>query len=249
MSRLTGKVALITGAARGMGAAHAKEFVENGAKVVITDIIEDEGEQLAEELGENAIFLKLDITDLNQWNDVLNKVKEIFGTVNVLVNNAGYPGPNTLLADLNEDDYLKVITIDQHGTFYGMKAVIPHMIEAGGGSIINIASLSGLRHVPYTPNVAYTAAKHAVLGLTRAAAVEYGKKNIRVNAVCPGGILTPMMKESISQEQTEALGAIIPNGRLAEPHEVSKAVLFLASEDASYVNGEEIRVDGGALAK
>ena len=248
MGKLDGKVAIITGGSRGMGEEHARQFVKEGAKVVITDVLDEEGRMLAKELGENVLFIQHDVTKSADWKKVINQAVEEFGSVDILVNNAGYTGPLSTLTDLSEEEYMKVITIDQHGTFYGMKAVIPHMIKAGGGSIINISSTAGLRHVNGTPNAAYTAAKHAVIGLTKAAAVEYADKNIRINVVCPGGVLTPLLKETYTEEQLNA-AASPPMGRLSEPHEVSIPVLFLASEDASYMTGGVYIVDGGLMAQ
>lgn len=249
MTRLDGKVAIITGAANGMGETHTREFVKEGAKVVITDVQEEAGKKLAEELGENAIFVKLDVTKLEDWKNVLEKAKEAFGAVNILVNNAGYAGPFAHTADLEIEAYHRVINIDQNGTFYGMRTLIPHMVESGGGSIVNIASIAGSRHVFVSSSAAYTAAKHAVLGLTKAAAIEYGDKNIRVNAVLPGVILTPMVKENLPQEQQDAVGAKAPLRRLGDPREVTKVVTFLASDDSSFVSGAEYVVDGGLLAE
>ncbi len=248
MGKLDGKVAIITGAARGMGAEHAREFLKEGAKVVITDVLEAEGRRLSEELGENTLFLRHDVTRPEEWKRVLDEAVEAFGPVGVLVNNAGYTGPLSTLTSLEDDEYLKVITIDQHGTFYGMKTLIPHMIDSGGGAIVNIASTAGLRHVNGTPNAAYTAAKHAVVGLTKAAAAEYASQNIRINVVCPGGVLTPLLKETYTQEQLDQFAAS-PIGRLSNPEEVSKPVLFLASDDASYMTGGVVVVDGGLLAQ
>ena len=203
---------------------------------------------LAKELGENVLFIQHDVTKSDDWKKVINQTVEEFGSVDILINNAGYTGPLSTLTDLSEVEYMKVISIDQHGTFYGMKAVLPHMIKAGGGSIINISSTAGLRHVNGTPNAAYTAAKHAVIGLTKAAAVEYADKNIRINVVCPGGVLTPLLKETYTEEQLNS-AASPPMGRLSEPHEVSIPVLFLASDDASYMTGGVYIVDGGLMAQ
>jgi len=165
------------------------------------------------------------------------------------VNNAGYPGPFGKVADLDVDEYLKVINIDQHGTFYGMKAVIPHMLSSGGGTIVNIASVAGEQHVEGTPSAAYTAAKHAVMGLTKAAAVEYAAENIRINAILPGSVLTPMMRDVFTQEQIDAAGSMSPINRLANPREISKVVAFLASDDSSYVTGAGYAVDGGLMVQ
>ncbi|WP_205317663.1 SDR family NAD(P)-dependent oxidoreductase [Oceanobacillus zhaokaii] len=248
MGRLDGKVALITGAAQSLGAEHVRTFVKEGAKVVISDILVDEGEQLAKELGDNALFIKLDVTKPDDWTNALEKTKETFGTVDILVNNAAYAGPQAKIADMKDEDYLKIIDVTQNSVFYGMKAVIPYMIEQGRGSIINIASIASFRHVDANPNIFYTTAKHAILGLTKGAALEYGENNIRVNAVAPGVILTPATKEFLNKEQLDSLASEVPLGKLADLEDVSKAVVFLASEDASYISGETIVVDGGRLA-
>jgi 3alpha(or 20beta)-hydroxysteroid dehydrogenase len=248
MSKLENKVAIITGGARGMGAAHAKRFIDEGAKVAITDLADGAGAQLAAELGENAIFLRHDVTDPDSWAEVVSKTEEKFGPVTVLVNNAGLAGPFTTTAELTTDDYLKTVAVDQHGVFYGMRAVIPGMLKAGGGSIVNISSVAGFSHVPGTPSVAYTASKYAVRGMTKATATEYTGKGIRVNSVHPGGVMTPMMKESLTDDQVKEIGSAVPIGRMANPEEVSSVVAFLASDDASYVSGTEYVVDGGMLA-
>lgn len=248
MPRLEGKVALITGAAQSLGAEHVRTFVKEGAKVVITDILEDDGQKLAEEIGDHTLFIKLDVTKPDDWKNALEKTKEVFGTVDILVNNAAYAGPQAKTVDMKDEDYLKIINITQNSVFYGMKAVIPQMIEQGGGSIINIASAASYRHIDVNPNIFYTTAKHAILGLTKGAAVEYGGQKIRVNAIAPGIILTPATKAFLSQEQIEAMAAGVPLGRLAELEDVSKVVAFLASEDAAYISGETILVDGAWLA-
>jgi 3alpha(or 20beta)-hydroxysteroid dehydrogenase len=249
MGLLDGKVAIVTGGARGMGATHVRKLAKEGAKVIISDLDEESGEQLAEEIGEQAIFVKHDVTNLDDWNNIISKGKEAFGSINVLVNNAGISGPRKDITELEVDDYLKTINVDQHGVFYGMKAVIPHMIESGGGSIVNIASVAGIRHVSGTRNVAYTAAKHAVIGLTKSGAVEYAGRNIKINAVCPGAVLTPLMKEIRTEEQLEELGKAAPAGRFGETEEISEAVIFLASDRSSYINGQYILVDGGLAAR
>lgn len=249
MAKLNGKIALITGAASGMGAEHARVFVEAGAKVALTDILEEEGKKLADELGNNAFFIKHDVTDPNSWKSAVKTVTEVFGgPITVLVNNAGFAGPRVSMAEMTVEDYLKTIAIDQHGAFYGMQAVIPGMLESGGGSIVNISSVAGFVHQKDVPNPAYTAAKFAVRGLTKAAAVEYGNKNIRVNSVHPGGVLTPMLANTLTQEAIDAVSADVPLHRLAQPREVSKLVLFLASDDSSYITGAEHLIDGGQTA-
>lgn len=231
-----------------MGETHARRFVEEGAKVVITDLAEDLGTKLATELGDNAIFVKHDVTDPKSWSDVIAKSEEKFGPVTVLVNNAGLAGPYVLTADMTDEDYLRTVNVDQHGVFYGMRAVIPGMVKAGGGSIVNISSVAGYAHTPGTPSVAYTASKFAVRGMTKATAVEYGEKGIRVNSLHPGGILTPMMKESLTEEQVAQVAAGVPLRRMGESSEISEAAIFLASDASSYLTGSELVADGGMLA-
>lgn len=246
--RLEGKVALITGASRGMGESHAKAFVEHGAKVVLADITDDAGELLAKELGENAVFVHHDVTQLDSWTNAVEQSVKAFGEINVLVNNAGVLGPLATTAELTEGDYRKVCSINQDGVFFGMKAVLPSMERAGIGSIVNISSIAGMAANYGFPSLAYVASKFAVRGMTKATAVEYGPKNIRVNSVHPGFIQTPMMVEATNEEGGDAL-AQIPLGRIADPQEVSNLVLFLASDESSYITGSEHLVDAGMLAQ
>jgi 3alpha(or 20beta)-hydroxysteroid dehydrogenase len=248
MSRLAGKVALITGSARGMGEAHARLFVAEGAKVILTDLSEQAGQAIAQELGENALFLKHDVTKLADWQRVVAEGEAKFGPVTVLVNNAGVLGPIADTTELTEDGYLKVCAINQHGVFYGMQAVIPSMLKAGLGSIVNISSVAGIVSIYGAPSLAYVASKFAVRGMTKKTAVEFGGKNIRVNSVHPGFINTPMMAEATNEEGGDAL-SLIPLGRLAEPKEVSQLVLFLASDESSYITGTEHIIDGGMTAQ
>ncbi|MFF5075420.1 glucose 1-dehydrogenase [Actinoplanes sp. NPDC000266] len=248
MGKLTGKVAVITGAASGMGVEHARLFIEEGAKVALTDILEEQGRALAGELGDNALFLRHDVTDPDAWSSVVEATTSAFGPVTVLVNNAGYAGPAAGVADMTPGDYLKTIAIDQHGVFYGMRAVIPGMLAAGGGSIVNISSVAGFVHQINVPNPAYTAAKFAVRGLTKAAAVQYGPRGIRVNSVHPGGVLTPMLAGTLTSEEISAVAADVPLRRLADPREVSRLVAFLASDESSYITGAEHLIDGGQTA-
>ncbi|PUZ21569.1 3alpha(or 20beta)-hydroxysteroid dehydrogenase [Chitinophaga costaii] len=248
MKRLEGKVAIITGASRGMGESHAREFVAEGAKVILTDVNDKAGEALAKELGSNAIFIKHDVTNAEQWAQIVKKGEEKFGNINVLVNNAGILGAIAKTADISEQDYMKVIQINQFSVFYGMKAVIPSMIKAGIGAIVNISSLAGIVANYGFPSLAYVGSKFAVRGMTKAAAVEYGSKNIRVNSVHPGFIKTPMMVEATDENGGDAL-AQIPLGRLAEPKEVTNLVLFLASDESSYITGAEHLIDAGMSAQ
>lgn len=248
MKRLENKVALITGASRGMGEAHAREFVKHGAKVIIADINEDLGEKIAKELGENAIFVKLDVTKAEDWKKAIDLGESKFGNVNVLVNNAGILGPVAGVMEIKYEEYLKVIEINQHSILLGMQAVIPSMLKAGNGSIINVSSIAGIVACFGFPNIAYMASKFAIRGMTKAVAFEYGSKNIRVNSMHPGFVLTPMMieatDEGASKEGRNALDEI-PLGRIAETIELTGIVVFLASNESSYITGQEHIVDGG----
>lgn len=244
MARLEGKVAIITGSAQGMGAAHARLFVEEGAKVVITDLNEEKGTELAEELGENAIFVKQNVTSEDDWKNVIKVTEEKFGPVNVLVNNAGI----TLADSIEEtslDNYNKIVQINQVSVFLGMKSVIASMRKAEGGSIVNISSMNGL----VGGAIGYTDTKFAVRGMTKAAALEFSPQGVRVNSVHPGVIETPMIMQEDVREQVEEFAKTIPMKRIAKVEEVSNLVLFLASDDSSYSTGSEFVIDGGLTAQ
>lgn len=247
MARLNGKVAIITGAAQGMGEAHAKAFVEEGAKVILTDINAAAGMKLAAELGENAMFVAHDVAKAEQWSEVVSQGEAKFGKVTVLVNNAGIIGSIAPTADFSQADYQQVYEINQLGTYLGMKAVLPSMIASGGGSIVNISSIAGMFAVYGSPNLSYVASKFAVRGMTKQVAVEYGPKNVRCNSVHPGYIRTPMMAAATDEEGGEAL-SMIPLSRLADPKEVSQLVIFLASDESSFITGHEHVIDGGMTA-
>ncbi|QUG40420.1 glucose 1-dehydrogenase [Psychrobacillus sp. INOP01] len=241
--RLENEVAIITGAAKGMGASHAKRFIAEGAKVVITDVLTTEGEALAAELGPNALFLPLDVTNFAQWEEVVNKTESHFGPVTILVNNAGVDFSEVSIEDLQVAQYEKIIAINQHGTLYGMKAVVPNMKKAGHGAIVNISSLAGI--IAANQKIAYTASKFAVRGMTKAAALELGVANIRVNSVHPGFIETDMTRHLISPE----LEQMFPLKRAGRVDEVTNLVLFLASGESSYCTGTEFIIDGGLNAQ
>ena len=247
MNRLAGKVALITGASQGMGAAHAKMFVHQGAKVILTDIAAADGKTLASELGSNAMFVQQDVSKLEDWRKVLAEGESRFGLVNVLVNNAGVLGPLKGTLELKEEEFLRVCAVNQTGVFLGMQAVIPSMLKAGRGSIINISSVAGLVAIYGAPNLAYVASKFAVRGMSKQVAVEYGAQNIRVNSVHPGFIRTPMMTAATDEGGGEALKQI-PLRRLADPSEVSNLVVFLASDESSFITATEQVIDGGMVA-
>lgn len=245
MGKLDNKVAIITGAAQGMGAMHARKFIEEGAKVAITDINLEAATELANELGENALALKLDVSKADNWKEVLEKTEENFGLVTVLVNNAGI-GIFKPLEELTEDDFRLTFEIDELGVFLGMKTVAPSMKEAKVGSIVNISSVDGLVSAPTA--IAYSASKHAVTGMTKGAAAELGQHNIRVNSVHPGVIESPMAEQGDVAEYIKELEKDIPLRRRAKVEEVSNLVVYLASEDSSYSTGSQFVVDGGMIS-
>lgn len=243
MTRLMDKVAIITGGARGMGESHVRRFVEEGAKVVFTDINEEVGEKLASELGDSTLFMKHDVTDEAGWQEVIEKAEAAFGPVNVLVNNAGISMSKSIF-DMSVEDYKKIIDINQVSVFLGIKAVLPSMQKAEGGSIVNISSMNGI----VGGAVGYTDSKFAVRGLTKAAALQVGHLGIRVNSVHPGVIETPMVTEGDAVEQIIEFAKHTPMRRMAQSKEVTNMVLFLASSESSYSTGSEFIIDGGLTA-
>jgi 3alpha(or 20beta)-hydroxysteroid dehydrogenase len=247
MRRLAGKVAIITGASQGMGESHAKTFVAEGAKVILTDINETAGQALASSLGGSAMFITHDVVSADGWAKVVSEGEARFGLVNVLVNNAGIIGKIATTVDFAQDDYQTVCDINQLGVFLGMKAVIPSMLKAGGGAIVNISSIAGMVAIYGSPNLAYVASKFAVRGMTKQIAVEYGRQNIRCNSIHPGYIKTPMMAAATDEEGGEAT-KMIPLGRLADVSEVSNLAIFLASDESSFITGMEHVIDGGMTA-
>ena len=248
MARLDGKIAIITGAAQGMGAEHARRFVAEGAKVVFTDINVDGGKALEAKLGENSLFVRQDVASEADWTSVVSQAENRFGPVNVLVNNAGIIGPAKPAAELDEADFLKVIAINQTAVFLGIKHAIPSMLKAGGGSIVSISSISGIVAIYGTPNVAYAASKFAVRGITKQVAIEYGRQGIRANSVHPGYVRTPMMTAALDDEQIKIASGSVPIGRVGEVGDVSNLVVFLASDESSFVTGAEHIIDGGLTA-
>lgn len=246
MGRLDGKVAIITGGARGMGASHAKRFLEEAAKVMITDILEKEGEAMSSELGGNIKFMKHDVTKASEWEKVVAETESAFGPVSILVNNAGIALLKPL-DEITEEDYRKVIDINQVSVFLGMKYVHKSMSKAKNGSIVNISSVSGLRG--NTGSVAYDASKFAVRGMTKSAAIELGAEGIRVNSIHPGIIETPMIMQEDAKDAVRELAKDVPLKRTAQPVEVSNLVVYLASDESSYSTGSEFVIDGGMTAK
>ncbi len=244
MGRLANKVAIITGAAGGMGASHAKLFIQEGAKVIIADILENEGKQLANELGENAAFVKLDVTKKENWEEAISFTEETFGPVNVLVNNAGITMTKSI-EEITEEEYRKIVDINQISVLLGMQSTVSSMKKATGGSIVNISSINGL----VGGAIGYTDTKFAVRGMSKAAALELAQYNIRVNSVHPGVIETPMLVQEGAKEAVERFAKSIPNKRVAKVQEVSNLVLYLASNESSYSTGSEFVVDGGLTAQ
>lgn len=243
MERLKNKVAIITGGARGMGASHVRLFASEGAKVVFTDLNEEEGRILEKEIGGNVKFIKQDVTDAASWEKVVEDTEKIFGQVNILVNNAGI-SINKPLLEITEDEYRKIVDINQVSVFLGTKAVAASMKKSGNGSIVNISSMNGL----VGGAIGYTDTKFAVRGMTKAAAIQLSPLGLRVNSVHPGVIETPMVTEGDSYEVIKKLSKQIPIRRMAKSEEVSNLVLYLASDESSYSTGSEFVIDGGLTA-
>jgi|HigsolmetaAR204D_1030405.scaffolds.fasta_scaffold00281_20 NAD(P)-dependent dehydrogenase (short-subunit alcohol dehydrogenase family) len=250
MGQLAGKTAIITGAGSGMGREEAVLFAQEGAEVVATDINESAVRAVVEEItkqGGKAIALAHDVSSEDQWKQVIDTCLKTYGKINVLVNNAGVSFPGTVL-DTTVEQWNRVMAINVTSIFLGMKYVIPHMKEAGGGSIINVSSIAGLSGCCGAG--VYTASKGAVRMLTKAASVDFGRDNIRVNSLHPGYIETPMSAPYINDPQTlQYFLSMTAMGRVGQPSEVAQAALFLASDASSYVTGVELAVDGGVTAK
>ncbi|MSQ12269.1 MAG: glucose 1-dehydrogenase [Dehalococcoidia bacterium] len=251
--RLKGKVALISGAARGMGATEARLFAKEGAKVVLTDVLEKEGTKVAAEIAENggdAIFVRMDVTKEEDWKRAVQTTVQKYGKVDILINNAGI-WKTGAVEDTTAQLWDQVMDVNAKGVFLGTKLVIPEMRKAGGGSIINISSVAGLMGAG--TGAAYGASKGAVRLLTKATAVQYGKEKIRCNSIHPGPIDTAMLSQLIAEGAggsmtDEMMRAMVPLGRIGRPEEVATCALFLASDESSYVTGSELVVDGGLFA-
>jgi cyclopentanol dehydrogenase len=250
MPRLEGKVALISGGARGQGACEGRLFAQEGAKVVLTDILDEEGESVAAEIrqqGGDAIYVRLDVTQEQQWQDVIQATVDRYGKLDILVNNAGI-FPMVRVEDTSVELWEQVMDINVTGVFLGTKHAIPAMRTAGGGSIINISSVAGL--VGGSRAAAYSASKGAVRILTKGTAVQYASDGIRANSVHPGIIVTQMTEELLSDEDQRAQRLTsTPLGRFGTADDVAYGVLFLASDESSYVTGSELVIDGGSTAQ
>lgn len=248
MPELTDRVAIITGGARGQGAAAARRFLEEGARVVIGDVLDDVGKELADSLGEAAYYRHLDVSCEDDWAAVMDDVMTNLGRVDVLVNNAGILrfAP---LPDMSLEEFMRVVNINQVGTFLGMRAVSKPMIAAGKGSIVNISSVEGLAGMSML--TAYTGTKFAIRGMTKVAALELGPQGVRVNSVHPGMIETDMVKDAAGGHEVDLTPVAqkrIPLRRMGQSEDVAELVLFLASDRSSYCTGGEFAVDGGVTA-
>ena len=247
--RLENKVAFISGGARGLGEVMAKLFVQEGASVVIGDVLEDEGKQVEAEINETGgqcLFVRLDVTDEAQWQQAIAATVARFGKLEILINNAGIYRTRRV-EDTSSEEWDLVLAINGKGVFLGTKAAIPEMRKAGGGSIINLSSVAGL--VGSADSAAYNASKGAVRLLTKSTAIQYAKEGIRANSIHPGTIETPMTADLLSGEGRQDRMNRTPLGRLGRPEDVAYGALYLASDEASFVTGSELVIDGGRTAQ
>ena len=250
--RLGGKVALITGAASGMGKVAASLFAREGAKVVLADVADEAGEAAAEEIardGGEAAYVHADVSDADEAEGMVRFTVERFGSLTTLYNNAGvFPPDDASVTETPEKTWDFTLGINLKGVYLGCKYGVPAMLESGGGSIINVASFVALMGAA-TPQIAYTASKGGVLSMTREIAVEFARKRIRANALCPGPIETPLLAELMSDPERRQRRLVhIPMGRLGQAEEIANAALFLASDDSSFMTGAALVVDGGITA-
>ena len=252
MARLDGKVALITGAGNGMGRVASVLFAQEGARIVVADWSEDgalETVAAVEAAGGEAAFVKVDVAKADQVEAMIGFTMERFGALNVLYNNAGiFPADDGGVTETPEPTWDRVMDVNLKGVWLGCKYGVPAMVESGGGSIVNVASFVALMGAA-TAQIAYTASKGGVLAMTREIAVEYGRKGVRANSLCPGPIATPMLEELMSDPARKQRRLVhIPMGRLGQAKELAKAALFLASDDSSFMTGAQLVVDGGITA-
>jgi len=247
----TGKTVLITGSGSGIGRAAAIMFAEKGADIMVSDINEKGGletVEMVEKIGQKAAFCKTDVSNLAQVKNLVQQTVDTFGRVDIAVNNAGIGGDFKITHEYSVENWDKVIAVNQTGVFYCMQAELAQMTKQGGGAIVNVASIAGLKAQPYTS--AYTAAKHAVVGLTKTAAHEYARYNIRVNAVCPVFTMTPMVKDMLTIDPSfeKKLLRNIPLHRYGQPNDIANAIVWLCADETGFVTGHSMPVDGGMTA-
>ena len=251
MGKLDGKVALISGGARGQGAAEAKLFTQEGAKVVIGDIRDDEGKQIEaeiQEMGGDAVYIHLDVTSEIDWQNAVNEAVNRYGKLNILINNAAIVIPKASIEDRTGEEWDRVMEVNAKSVFLGTKYAIPFMRDAGGGSIVNISSVAGIGQSSHQ-EPAYAASKGAVRIFSKVTAAQHAKDNIRCNSVHPGPIDTDMLNQAMSDPQIlKSRLERVPMRRLGTVDEIAKGVLYLASDDSSYVTGSELVIDGGAIS-
>ena len=245
--RLEGKVALVTGGGSGIGEAIAHQFADQGATVVVVDINDVPAKQVATDIGASAHAEVADVSDAESMQALIDRVMEQHGRLDIAVNNAGIGGAAAPVAEYPLDSWRQVMSVNLDGVFYSMRSEIPAMLKNGGGSIINMGSI--LSSVGFAQSGAYVAAKHGLIGLTKTAAIEYSKEGVRVNAVGPGFIETPLLQKPESAEIVAGVKALHPIGRLGQPEEVANVVTFLASDEASFVSGSYYTVDGAFTAQ
>ena len=241
--RLADRIALITGGARGQGEAEARLFAAEGAQVVIADILDERGEDVARDIGDAATYRHLDVAEEADWDATISHIAQQFRRLDVVVNNAGIYNRRTI-EDLTLDEYMRVIRINQVGCWLGMKKTLPLLREAGSGSIINVSSTAGYEGA--VGGSAYGGSKWAVRGMTKSAALEFAPYGIRVNSVHPGAVATELF--TTVDDMRERLKTLVPLGRVGEVEDLARLVLFLASDDSSYCTGSEFLIDGGLLS-
>jgi len=249
MEDLKDKVALVTGAGSGIGKAVALIYAYEGAKVIVSDIVPQKGQITVDEIrskGGQAIFIKADTSSPEENKSLVEQALEQYGALHIACNNAGIGGPAAPTGEYPIDGWQKVIGVNLSGVFYGMRYQIPAMLKSGGGCIVNMASI--LAQVGFKNAVAYVAAKHGIIGLTQNAAIEYATQNIRINAVGPAFIKTPLIESAMDEASIQGLASLHPIGRIGEPEEVAELVLWLSSGKSSFVTGSYYPIDGGYLA-